>query len=123
VNENRTITEARITIRRGQPSPGPARNSVSVMAPASLLAGISRGATHSQLIRKPDTVAGNSHRAGHPHRYAMPLTDSSVHAEEEDAEALMAATQAPSRRPPRKKSLLSRVRRAAHRPMATRTSL
>jgi hypothetical protein len=53
----------------------------------------------------------------------MPLTATRVQAEDDEAEALIAATQAPSRRPPRKKSSVSRVRRVAHRPIATSTSL
>lgn len=60
-----------------------------------------RGATKIQLKRKPPTVAGNNHRAGNPQVYAAPLTPSKVHAEDELADALMAATQGPSSRPPR----------------------
>ncbi len=84
---------------------------------------INRGATHNQLMRNPETVAGKSHSAESPHAYAAPLTPNRVQAEDELAEALSAATQDPSRRPPRKKSRLSRVRRLAHRPMLTTAAL
>ena len=51
---------------------------------------------------KPEIVAGKIQIAGNPHKYAAPLTPSNVHAEDEDAEALRAATHGPSFRPPKK---------------------
>jgi len=54
------------------------------------------------LSAKPPTHAGSSHAAATPKFQAKPLTPSSVQADEELAEALIAATAGPSARPPRK---------------------
>jgi hypothetical protein len=45
----------------------PATNCVSVRLPCARLIAISRGATHSQLTRNPESVAGKSQTADSPH--------------------------------------------------------
>ena len=102
MNDTRMITAAERAIRRAQTSEWPAiSTSVSVSAPFSCAIRLSLGATQSQLIRKPPTVAGKSHTALKPQRYAAPLTPSSVQADDELAEALSAARPGPSLRPAR----------------------
>ena len=78
-----------------------AKTSVRVKAPIFLLCTLSFGAMYNQFIINPESVAGNNQIAGKPHKYAAPLTPRSVHAEEELADALSAATQGPSFLPPR----------------------
>jgi len=72
-----------------------------VTAPSFADSARNRGATKVQLKMNPPTVAGNSHSAGKPQAYAAPLTPSSVHADDELADALIAATHGPSPRPAR----------------------
>ena len=76
--------------------------SLKVTEPSSLDSFCRRGATHSQLMTNPPTVDGKIHNAGSPQAYAAPLTPSKVQADDELAEALIAATQGPSPRPARK---------------------
>ena len=82
------------------PSSLVANTSVNVIAPTFRPCRLSLGAIYNQLKMKPETVAGKIQIAGNPHKYAAPLTPSNVHAEDEDAEALRAATHGPSFRPP-----------------------
>src|SRR6056297_539886 len=103
MKQNSTITAAtRSTVLRAAPNSAGAMISASVMAPVSRDSTRRRGAIRNQLIRNPLSVAGNSHSADSPQEYAAPLTASSVQADDELAEPLSAASQGPSRRPPRK---------------------
>ena len=87
-----------------------ARISGSVTASIRFASDITLGATQNQLITKPNSVAGNSHSAGSPQANAAPLTPKSVHADDELAEALIAATSGPRFLPPMKKSAAVLVR-------------
>ncbi len=71
---------------------------LSVIAFSRLASVCSRGATQAQFNKKPPTVAGKIQSAGNPQAYAAPLTPSRVQAEEELAEALIAATQEAARK-------------------------